>query len=241
MLLAAHRVYADFDKIVLLDRAGDARAGSTILNGGGVQPFAVTRLVGDQGALHDPDADGRHYRSNVFLGNGFDGTVPEVVFSAAIVTPSGLRDGIVKGSLNLSRIGRIAGDLVDPGGTTLMVIDDRGMVIGAAGLGAPSMMAHVGGTTWVQSTLASGHWRIPRLRRRGARRRPVPDRPLRHGVRRLARLRPSLGGAGRSAGDALLRGHRRLGAVQPDHRGAVRAAGGPSRDLADRAARRGDP
>ena len=141
---------------MLLDRAGDARVGASVLNGGSARPFVVKRLVGDQGVLHRADADGQNYRSDVFLGNGFDRTVPEVVFSAAVVTPSGVRDGIIKGSLNLSRIGRIAGDLVDPRGTTLMVIDNRGMVIGAAGLGAPGILAHVGGTTWVQSTLGAG-------------------------------------------------------------------------------------
>ena len=109
-----------------------------------------------------PMQTGRNYRSDVFLGNGFDRTVPEVVFSAPVVTPAGARDGIIKGSLNLSRIGRIAGDLVDPSGTSLMVVDNRGMVIGAAGVGAPGILAHVGGTTWVQSTLGLRHRRVSR-------------------------------------------------------------------------------
>ena len=122
-----------------------------------------------------------------------------------------------------------------------MVTDNRGMVIGAAGVGAPGILAHVGGTTWVQSTLqapASGEYLV--ARRRGARRRPLPHRALRHVVRRLARVRPPLGGARRSAGDALLRRHRGVGAVQPDHRRPVRPPGGAPRDLADRAAGRGD-
>jgi signal transduction histidine kinase/CheY-like chemotaxis protein len=156
ILMAAHRVYTDFDKIVLLDRAGVAHAGSWVLQGNGVRPFVVFGSSSTRDFFTVPMQTGASFRSNVFLGNGFDRTVPEVVLSAPIVTASGAREGIVKGSLNLSRIGRIAGDLVDPHGTTLMVVDDRGMVIGAAGLDAPGMMAHVGGTTWVQSTLASG-------------------------------------------------------------------------------------
>ena len=99
---------------------------------------------------------GQNFRSDVFLGNGVNRYVPEVVVTAAVVTPAGVRDGIIKSSLNLSSVGRIAGDLVDPKGTTLMVTDNRGMVIGAAGVGAPGLLAHVGGTPWVQSTLESG-------------------------------------------------------------------------------------
>ncbi|MEO5823252.1 MAG: response regulator [Vicinamibacteraceae bacterium] len=156
MLRASHGVYPDFDKIVLLDRAGNARVGSTVLMGGVVRPFPVYGSSATKLVFTVPMQTGGTYRSDVFLGNGFDRTVPEVVFSAAVVTPSGARQGIIKGSLNLSRIGRIAGDLVDPRGTTLMVIDNRGMVIGAAGFGAPSMMAHVGGSSWVQSALGSG-------------------------------------------------------------------------------------
>ena len=157
MLVSAHRVYGDFDKIVLLDRVGDAHVGSSVLEGGGpARPFAVSGSAAARAYFTAPMRTGRSYRSDVFLGNGFDRTVPEVVFSAAVVTPAGTREGVVKGSLNLSRIGRIAGDLVDPRGTTLMVVDNRGMVIGAAGVGAPGILAHVGGNTWVQSTQETG-------------------------------------------------------------------------------------
>ena len=155
MLVSAQRVYGDFDKIVLLNHAGDARAGASVLNGGQPGPFLARGSSATKEFFTVPMLTGANYRSDVFLGNGFDRTVPEVVFSAAVVTPAGVRDGIIKGSLNLSRISRIAGDLVDSG-TTLMVIDNRGMVIGAAGFGAPGILAHVGGTTWVQSTLGSG-------------------------------------------------------------------------------------
>ena len=146
MLVSAQRVYGDFDKIVLLDRAGEARVGASVLNGGSARPFVVSGSSATKEFFTVPMQTGQNYRSDVFLGNGFDRTVPEVVFSAAVVTPSGAREGIIKGSLNLSRIGRIAGDLVDPSGTSLMVVDNRGMVIGAAGLGAPGILAHVGGT-----------------------------------------------------------------------------------------------
>jgi signal transduction histidine kinase len=156
MLVAAHRVYGDFDKVVLLAASGEARVGSTILHGGGAQPFHVNGSSASRDFFTVPMQTGQNFRSNVFLGNGFDRTVPEVVLSAPVVTAAGVRDGIIKGSLNLSRVGRIAGDLVDPQGTTLMVTDHRGMVIGAAGVGAPSILAHVGGTTWVQSTLQAG-------------------------------------------------------------------------------------
>jgi signal transduction histidine kinase len=156
ILVSAQRVYTDFDKIVLLNRIGDARAGASVLNGGRARPFPVRGSSAIKEFFTVPMQTGQSFRSSVFLGNGFDRTVPEVVFSAPVVTPAGIRDGIIKGSLNLSRIGRIAGDLVDPKGTTLMVIDDRGMVIGAAGRDAPGMMAHVGGTTWVQSTQGAG-------------------------------------------------------------------------------------
>ncbi len=84
------------------------------------------------------------------------------------------------------------------------------------------------------------HRRIPGVRRRGTRRRPLSHRPLRHGVGRLAGVRPPIGGPLRSAGDAVLRGDRAVGPVQPGHRGAVRPAGGAPGDLADRAAGRGD-
>ena len=57
MLVSAQRVYGDFDKIVLLDRAGDARVGASVLQRGGAAPFARPRLVGDQGILHRADAD----------------------------------------------------------------------------------------------------------------------------------------------------------------------------------------
>ena len=136
MLVSAQHVYGDFDKIVLLDRAGNARVGASVLTGD-ARPFAVTGSSSTREWFTVPMQTGRNYRSAVFLGNGYDRTVPEVVYSVAVVTPSGARDGLIKGSLNLSRIGRIAGDLVDPGGTSLMVVDNRGMVIGAAGLGAP--------------------------------------------------------------------------------------------------------
>ncbi|MFI5079056.1 MAG: cache domain-containing protein, partial [Vicinamibacteria bacterium] len=119
MLVSAQRVYGDFDKIVLLDRAGNARVGASVLTGG-ARPFAVTGSSATRDWFTVPMQTGQNYRSNVFLGNGYDRTVPEVVVSAAVVTPSGAREGIIKGSLNLSRIGRIAGDLVDPGGTSLM-------------------------------------------------------------------------------------------------------------------------
>ena len=141
---------------MLLDRAGEARVGASVLNGGSPRPFEVRGPSATREFFTVPMQTGQNYRSDVFLGNGFDRTVPEVVVSAAVVTPSGAREGIIKGSLNLSRIGRIAGDLVDPGGTSLMVVDNRGMVIGAAGLGAPGILAHVGGSTWVQSTQGSG-------------------------------------------------------------------------------------
>jgi signal transduction histidine kinase/ActR/RegA family two-component response regulator len=156
MLVAAHRVYPDFDKIVLLDRGGDARVASSVLAGGDARPFPVSGSAAARVYFTQPMRTGQSYRSDVFLGNGYDRTVPEVVFSAAIATPSGVREGVIKGSLNLSRIGRIAGDLVDPRGTALMVVDNRGMVIGAAGAGAPGILAHVGGNTWVQSTQGSG-------------------------------------------------------------------------------------
>ena len=156
MLVSAQRVYGDFDKIVLVDRAGEARVGASVLNGGGAKPFVVRGSTAAKELFTVPMRTGQNYRSDVFLGNGFDRTVPEMVFSAAVVTPSGAREGIIKGSLNLSRIGRIAGDLVDSSGTSLMVVDNRGKVIGAAGLGAAAILSHVGGTTWVQSTLGSG-------------------------------------------------------------------------------------
>ena len=156
MLVSAQGVYGDFDKIVLLDRSGTARVGASVLNGGSARPFEVRGSSATRDWFTVPMQTGHSYRSNVFLGNGFDRTVPELVVSAPILTPGGTRDGIIKGSLNLARIGRIAGDLVDPRGTTLMVTDNRGMVIGAAGVGAPGILAHVGGTTWVQSTFGSG-------------------------------------------------------------------------------------
>jgi signal transduction histidine kinase len=155
MLVSAQGVYRDFDKIVLLNRVGDARVGASVLNGGQARPFKVRGSSATKEFFTVPMLTGGNFRSDVFLGNGFDRTVPEVVFSAAVVTPAGIHDGIIKGSLNLSRISRIAGDLVDSD-TTLMVIDSRGMVIGAAGVDAPGILAHVGGTTWVQSTLATG-------------------------------------------------------------------------------------
>jgi signal transduction histidine kinase len=156
MLVSAHEFYRDFDKLVLINRAGDARVGSSVLQGGGLRAFPVKGPVATKEYFTHPMQTGGSFRSNVFLGNGFDRTVPEVVFSAAILTPSGARDGIIKASLNLSRVGRIAGDLVDPRGTALMVVDNRGMVVGAAGRDAPGILAHVGGTAWVQSTLGSG-------------------------------------------------------------------------------------
>ncbi len=163
MLLSSHGAYPDFDKVVLLDRLGEAHVGTTVLMGGTLRPFLVRGSSSSSRFFIVPMQTGRNYRSNVFLGNGVDGTVPEVVVAAPIVTASGARAGIIKGSLNLSRVGRIAGDLVDPRGTTLMVTDNRGMVIGAAGIGAPGMMAHVGGTSWVQSTLDSptGEYIVP--------------------------------------------------------------------------------
>jgi signal transduction histidine kinase len=157
MLESAQQFYRDFDKLVLLNRAGDARVGSSILEAGGIGVFAPKGSAATKEYFTVPMQTGGSYRSNVFLGNGFDRLVPEVVFSAAIVTPTGVRDGIIKASLNLSRVGRIAGDLVDPRTTALMVVDNRGMVVGAAGRDAPGMMAHVGGTTWVQSTLRTGN------------------------------------------------------------------------------------
>jgi hypothetical protein len=156
ILLSAHAVYGDFDKLVLVDASGDARIGTTVLFTGALRPFPVQGSVATKDQFLKPMQTGGTYRSDVFIGNGDDGTVPEVVFSAAVITPAGTPDGIVKGSLNLSRVGRIAGDLVDLRGTTLMVVDNRGNVVGAAGPGAPGMLAHVGGTQWVQSTLGDG-------------------------------------------------------------------------------------
>ena len=241
ILVSAQRVYGDFDKIVLLDRAGDARVGASVLNGGSPRPFAVQRLVGDAGNSSPCRCrpGGTIARTS---SSATDSTAPCPKWwsARAVVTPSGAREGIIKGSLNLSRIGRIAGDLVDPGGTSLMVVDNRGMVIGAAGLGAPGhprpRRRHDVGA--VHPGLRRR--RVSRRRGGGARRRPLPHRTLRHVVRRLARVRPPLGGARRSPGDALLRGHRGVGAVQPDHRRPVRPPGGAPRDLADRAAGRGD-
>ena len=155
VLVSAQRLYGDFDKLILLGRLGNARIGSSILHGGGVQVFETKGSSATKEYFTTAMRTGETFRSNVFLGNGFDRTVPEVVFSAPIVTPEGTREGVVKASLNLSRVGRIAGDLVDPNGTALMIIDNRGMVVGAAGPGAPSMLAHVGDTKWVQSTLGS--------------------------------------------------------------------------------------
>jgi len=156
VLLDAHPLYTDFDKIVVMDGEGLARAGSTVLRSGHVRPFPAFGSSATKEAFTKPMHTGQNYRSDVFLGNGVDRTVPELVFSAAVVGPTGRRDGVVKGSLNLSHVSRIVGDLVDRRGITLMVIDNRGMVIGAAGRDAPGMMAHVGGTTWVHSTLRSG-------------------------------------------------------------------------------------
>jgi signal transduction histidine kinase len=156
MLVEAHSLYRDVDKIVLLDRAGFAVTGSTALQGKDVRQFYPAGSSASKDFFIKAMQTGQVFRTYVFLGNGVDRTVPEVVISAVVVTPAGLRDGIIKTSLNLSRVGRIAGDLVDEQGTTLMVTDSRGMVIGAAGVGAPGLLAHVGGTPWVQSTLASG-------------------------------------------------------------------------------------
>ena len=156
VLVAAHESYPDFDKIVLLDRQGEALAGSTRLHGGGPRRFTVAGSSSAKEFFIVPMQTGRVYRSDVFLGNGFDRTVPEAVVGAPVVTPAGLRDGLIKGSLNLTNVGRIAGDLLDLGSTTLMVTDDRGMVIGAAGVGAPSLLSHVGDTAWVKSTRDSG-------------------------------------------------------------------------------------
>jgi signal transduction histidine kinase len=156
MLVETQQVYGDFDKIVAIDREGHGVVGSTRLLRGTAEPFVVT---GGSSAVHRyfvvPMQTGQNFRSNVYLGNGYDRTVPQVVLSAVIVTPDGRRDGVVKGTLNLSRMGRIAGDLVDQQGTALMVTDSRGTVIGAAGAGAPGLLAHVGGTPWIQSTLES--------------------------------------------------------------------------------------
>jgi signal transduction histidine kinase len=157
MLVASHQIYRDFDKIVWLDRAGKAVAGSTRLHGhGSAERFVVAGSSATRDFFIKPMETGQNFRSDVFLGNGFDRSVPEVVVTSVILTPAGVRDGIIKSSLNLSSVGRIAGDLVDLHATTLMVTDDRGMVIGAAGVGAPGLLAHVGGTPWVQSTLEGG-------------------------------------------------------------------------------------
>jgi two-component system, sensor histidine kinase len=156
VLVAAHGIYTDFDKIVLLDRQGNAQAGSTRLHGRGAQGFPAAGSSAAKEFFTAPMQTGRVYRSDVFLGNGFDRTVPEAVVGAPVVTPAGLRNGLIKGSLNLSNVGRIAGDLLDLRSTTLMVTDNRGMVIGAAGVSAPRLLSHVGSTAWVQSTLESG-------------------------------------------------------------------------------------
>jgi signal transduction histidine kinase len=157
MLVASHRVYRDFDKIVWLDRRGLAVAGSSrLLTPGIAQRFVVAGSSATRDFFVKPMETGQSFRSDVFLGNGFDRYVPEVVVTAVILTPAGVRDGVIKSSLNLSSVGRIAGDLLDLTGTTLMVIDDRGMVIGAAGAGAPALLSYVGATPWVQSTLDTG-------------------------------------------------------------------------------------
>jgi signal transduction histidine kinase len=153
MVVEANDVYEDFDKIVTIDRTGTGYVGATRLHGGAARTFVVEGASPSHEFFTRPMYTGQSFRSNVFLGNGFDRTVPEVVLSAAVVTPDGVRDGVVKGSLNLLRVGRIAGELVDQQGTTLMVTDNRGMVIGAAGIDAPALLSHVGGTPWVQSTL----------------------------------------------------------------------------------------
>jgi signal transduction histidine kinase/CheY-like chemotaxis protein len=160
MLVETQLIYEDFDKIIALDRTSAGFVGTSRLHDGtGLLHDRLPRAVPARGGstTHEyftrPMRTGQGFRSNVFLGNGFDRTVPQVVLSAAIVTPSGSREGVIKGSLNLLRVGRIAGELVDQQGTTLMVTDSRGMVIGAAGVGAPGLLSHVGGTPWVQSTL----------------------------------------------------------------------------------------
>ena len=156
VLMAMQALYPDFDKIVTMDRTGHARAGSSRLLGTGIRPMPVAGTAAERDYFTEPMRTGQVFRSDVFLGNGYDRTVPEVVLSCPIVTPAGVRVGLIKGSLNVSRVGRIAGDLVDLMGTTLVVTDNRGMVIGAAGAGAPGLRAHVGDTPWVQSTLATG-------------------------------------------------------------------------------------
>ena len=61
----------------------DARVGASVLNGGSPRPFEVRGSSATKEFFTLPMQTGQNYRSDVFLGNGIDRTVPEIVFTPA--------------------------------------------------------------------------------------------------------------------------------------------------------------
>jgi signal transduction histidine kinase len=150
LLVSAHRLYPAFDKLVAIDRTGNATGGS-MFRGDRPVPMPAVGFVGDKPYFVQPMRSGLPFRSGVFATRDADKALA-VVIGTAMSVGAADRAGVVKASLSLREVGRIAGDLVDLSATTLVVTDERGVVITAAGVDAPAALTHVGGTAWVRST-----------------------------------------------------------------------------------------
>ncbi|HEY8549253.1 MAG TPA: ATP-binding protein [Vicinamibacterales bacterium] len=153
-LMAVHRLYPSFDKLVATDAAGEAIGASKRGPVPGVPaPMAAHGSIAGRNYFEEPMRTGRLFRSGIFLRRSVD-PAPGIVIGAPVPGPHG-RGGIIKATLSLAEVADFTGGLVDLAGTTLMVVDDRGVVIAAAGLDAPEPLAHMAGTPWVRS-LAEG-------------------------------------------------------------------------------------
>ena len=233
--LSAHRLYPAFDKLVATDAAGEAMGGSHIRSGTpGV--MGVYGSISHQRYFSEPMRTGRPYRSDIFLTGNADKAPahrPRTRRSSS-VPPSAA--GIVKASLNLREVGRIAGDLVelsahDAHGRPTIAAWSSPRPAGRAGSDSRTSAAAPGCSR--RSARVAGEYRAPADATRigGA----LPHRALRHAGDAVARLHAAIGPRGPAAGGALLRRHRRPRRVQPDRRGGAGGADGRPRLAAARA------
>jgi signal transduction histidine kinase/ActR/RegA family two-component response regulator len=111
--------------------------------------------VSDRDYFRDAMRTGAMARSAVIRGRGV-GAEPILVLAAPVRGADGAPVGVAGGSLDLDRLSSFAGRLIENDSQSFMVLDAKGRVVASAGQHAAALLADMGGSAWVKSTVAGG-------------------------------------------------------------------------------------
>jgi PAS domain S-box-containing protein len=138
-----HRRSPEILTLIVTDAEGNVIAGERQLALGG-GPLATSQLpnVADREYFRRPRATGRPYLSDVFLGRVF-GQDPIVAVAAPWRARDGAFGGIVEGSLDLSRLGRVGAIFQGLPAVEILVLDGRSQLLWSGPLHAGEPLAPV--------------------------------------------------------------------------------------------------